>query len=224
MENGKHEQVISQFDKIAELPDTWDHNQQYQKYLLNNLSKCGSVLDVGCGTGGLTKILSKYADKVIGIDVSPNMIATAEARNTSSNIEYLVTDVESYLDELSSKFDAIICIAALHHMNEESALRKMKNHLNKNGKILILDLYKQNSAVDYLLSGIATAINPFKLLIKRGIIQVTIEEREAWKDHFQFDEYKTIDALREIGRRVFGEIRIRRHLFWRYSMIYTKAN
>ena len=45
MENGNDEHVIKQFDKIAFLPDTWDHNQQYQPYLLTYIPKnCGGDL------------------------------------------------------------------------------------------------------------------------------------------------------------------------------------
>jgi ubiquinone/menaquinone biosynthesis C-methylase UbiE len=82
MENGNDENVIKQFDKIAFLPDQWDHNQQYQNYLLKNiLPNCSCILDVGCGTGELTKKLAPYSAEVIGIDVSENMINEAKKWN-----------------------------------------------------------------------------------------------------------------------------------------------
>jgi hypothetical protein len=47
MDNGNDVDVIKQFDKIALLPDKWDHNQQYQKYLLKHVpNNCNPY--IGC--------------------------------------------------------------------------------------------------------------------------------------------------------------------------------
>jgi ubiquinone/menaquinone biosynthesis C-methylase UbiE len=79
MENGNDLNVIKQFDKIAFLPDKWDHNQQYQRYLVKSISKnCDYILDVGCGTGELTKKLTLFGKNIIGIDISENMLQEAK--------------------------------------------------------------------------------------------------------------------------------------------------
>ena len=44
MNNGISKEVISQFDKISELPDCWDHNQQYQKHLLSKINTTQGVV------------------------------------------------------------------------------------------------------------------------------------------------------------------------------------
>jgi ubiquinone/menaquinone biosynthesis C-methylase UbiE len=88
MDNGNDVNVIKQFDKIAFLPDKWDHNQQYQKYLLKNMPKnCNRILDAGCGTGELTKKLTHFSKEIIGIDVSENMINEAKKRNYDERID-----------------------------------------------------------------------------------------------------------------------------------------
>ena len=43
------------------------------------LTPSSRVLDLGCGPGSLTIPLSRYAGTTIGIDIDPEMIATAEA-------------------------------------------------------------------------------------------------------------------------------------------------
>jgi 2-polyprenyl-3-methyl-5-hydroxy-6-metoxy-1,4-benzoquinol methylase len=49
--------------------DIWNHNLHHQQVLLDALpSRCGSVLDVGCGQGFLLKHLAPRADEVVGID------------------------------------------------------------------------------------------------------------------------------------------------------------
>ncbi|MCV7280081.1 class I SAM-dependent methyltransferase [Mycolicibacterium flavescens] len=48
----------------------------------------GLVVDLGCGTGATSRILADYGVDVVGIDLSPNMIA--EARRLNPDLEYRV--------------------------------------------------------------------------------------------------------------------------------------
>ncbi len=220
MDNGVTHEVIEQFDKISKLTDTWDHNQQYQSILLKHIKKGGIALDVGCGTGEFTRKLSKYAEKTIGIDVSGEMIKKAKELTIDASVEYYCIDLDSFFKQSKQKYDSIVCIAALHHMNEEESLKKMKEALTENGTLCILDLCKNETFSDYVISMFAAVINPIFMLIKRGRLRVTKEERDAWKDHFQYDEYKTIKEMKDILKRVLGGGKIKKHLFWRYSIIY----
>ncbi|MHB9293575.1 class I SAM-dependent methyltransferase [Hollandina sp. SP2] len=222
MENGNNENVIKQFDGIAFLPDKWDHNQQYQHYLLKHIPKsCNAILDVGCGTGELTKKLVSYSKEIIGIDISENMIHEAKNRNDDKKITYLKTSVEKYFEDTDKEFDVIISIAALHHMDEEKIIQKMKNKLTEHGKILILDLVKTKTISDWLLSILAALLNPWIMLIMRGRIRVTKEERKAWEGHFRYDKYLTIQEVKSIVKKILGRTKVKRHLFWRYSIVYN---
>ena len=224
MENGNDVNVIKQFDKIASLPDKWDHNQQYQDYLMKNISKnCDCILDVGCGTGELTKKLTLFGKEIIGIDISENMLYEAKRRNYDEKISYIKTSVENYLEQTDKKFDIIISIAALHHMSEEKILKRMKNKLTENGKILILDLVQDKTITDYFLSIIAAIVNPLFMLLMNGRLRVSKSEREAWAGHFQYDKYLSIIEVRNIAKKVLGKARIKRHLFWRYLLIYNNG-
>ena len=223
MKNGTTKEVIAQFDVIAKLPDYWDHNQQYQKYLLDYIrNKKGIGLDIGCGTGELTNKLTHYCEKVIGIDISQLMIQEAIKRNNSIRIKFLNNDIEEYLNSSNDFYDIVISIATFHHLDMENILRILKTKLNKDGIILILDLYKTRTLFEYFLSVVATICNPFMYLVKRKSLFNTQEEREAWKDHFQYDEYSTINEVEEITHRTLGNVKIRHHLFWRYSLVYVK--
>jgi trans-aconitate methyltransferase len=48
------------------------------------------VTDVGCGTGATSRMLSDFGLDVLGIDLSPNMIA--EARRCTPNVCFVVGD------------------------------------------------------------------------------------------------------------------------------------
>ncbi|MDR2634137.1 MAG: class I SAM-dependent methyltransferase [Treponema sp.] len=224
MENGTDIRVIKQFDAIAFLQDTWDHNQQYQKYVLQNIPRhCTCILDVGCGTGELTKKLIPYAHEIIAIDVSKNMVEEAQKRNAHEKIRYINISAEKYLAETDIRFDVIVSVAALHHMNEESMLETMRGKLTEKGKIVILDLVKNEGAVEYLLSILAVLVNPIIMVIKRGRVGITKEEREVWAGHFQYDTYVTMKEVRNIVKRALGKAKIKRHFFWRYSIVYSRG-
>ena len=225
MKNGSDISVINQFDKIASLPDKWDHNRQYQNYLIKNIPKnCDRILDVGCGTGELTKKLVLFGKEITGIDISENMLHEAEKRNYDEKIKYIKISAEDYLEETDRQFDIIISIAALHHMNEERILKIMKNRLTENGKILVLDIVKEKTIFDYFLSIIAVILNPIIMLVMNGRLRVSKNEREAWAEHFQYDKYLTITEVKNIAKNVLGKAKIKRHLFWRYSLIYSNKS
>ena len=223
MNNGLTPEVIKQFDSISKLPETWDHNQHYQKKLLTFLQNSHIALDVGCGTGEYTRELTKKCKKVIGIDVSQEMIDKAKSLTINDNVEYICIDVESFLNQTSIVFDFITNIAVLHHLDEKNVLKLMKKSLSKNGVIAILDLYKSETLIDYMYSIVAMIINPFMMLIKRGRLWVTKEERDAWKDHFIYDQYKSIKEIKQISESIIGKSIVKRHLFWRYSLIYINC-
>ena len=83
MNNGVTPDVIKQFDYISKLPETWNHNQHYQKRLLAFLQNGQTALDVGCGTGEYTREIAKKCKRVIGIDVSQEMINKAKSLDLS---------------------------------------------------------------------------------------------------------------------------------------------
>lgn len=224
MNNGTTKEVVSQFDNIAKLPDYWDHSQQYQNYLLKQISGNSLIgLDIGCGTGELTKKLASKCKMTIGIDISKRMIEEAQKRVQEPNIRFENTDIDTFLDNTNETFDVIISIATFHHLDIERTLEKIKSKLNVNGMILILDLYKSTPLFEHCLSLIATLFNPIIYFVKRGSFRNTKEEREAWKDHFQYDHYSTINEIKGIAQRTLGKVKIKHHLFWRYSLVYRKS-
>lgn len=68
------------------------------------------ILDIGCGTGQLTKALAESGATLIGLDQSADMIATA--KKNYPEIEFLVADAAEF--SFDDPFDAIFSNAALH--------------------------------------------------------------------------------------------------------------
>lgn len=102
-----------------------------------------SILDYGCGTGGLTKILLNQKDRpsnIYSVDIDPKMIEKVNNSFTSEiSQKILKTDVIKNPKELSGKlFDGIFCHNVLELVNsKEEFVSDLYKLLKQNG-ILIL--------------------------------------------------------------------------------------
>ena len=66
------------------------------------------ILDLGCGYGENTNfLLNRKASRVVGVDISRNMIDLANKFNKKDNTEYLCMDMQD-IDKINLKFDLII--------------------------------------------------------------------------------------------------------------------
>jgi len=52
--------------------------------------------------------------------------------------------------------------------------------------------------------------------------QVPVACREAWRQHGEHDRYLTLAQVRQVCARVLPGTHVRRHLLWRYSIVWRK--
>ncbi len=86
-----------------------------EKYLISKfIRKNDSVLDIGCGQGGLFDILNKKFKKIhyTGIDFNQNMINVAKLNFPRAKFHYFKKD--NYLKFFKKKFDVVIIFGILH--------------------------------------------------------------------------------------------------------------
>ncbi|TFG15185.1 MAG: class I SAM-dependent methyltransferase [Promethearchaeota archaeon] len=110
------------------------------------------ILDVCCGTGTLTLLLTQlfYADcTIIGVDLSQGQIAQAQKKNSYPNLKFTVMDANN-LQFKNESFDKIIISAALHEMDKnqrENVLSEIYRILKKEGKFLIFEHHEPSKMV-----------------------------------------------------------------------------
>lgn len=224
--------IEKDFDRLALLDSQgWSANNHYHNFLLRYVpKKCGRALEVGCGTGAFSRRLAARANHVTAIDLSAEMIRVARSRSDQfPNIEFKVADAMS-CDFPAGHFDCIATIATLHHVPTEQALEKLKEALKPGGTLVVLDLVELNRNVltaeglgDTFLNTLALASSCGLRLLHNGRLRPPPEVRAAWEEHGKKDSYLTIREIRDLYERLFPGATVRRHLLWRYSVVWQKS-
>lgn len=108
-----------------------------QLFDLARIEESDDVLDIGCGTGNLTRrIVEKTTGRVAGIDASEGMIEEAIRRCSHLGVRFNVCPVERMTHE--NCFDVILCNSAFQWFkNPEPALKACYQALKRNGRMAI---------------------------------------------------------------------------------------
>ena len=217
--------IQGDFDEVALLPaERWNHNSHYHDFLLRHVPlPCRESLEIGCGTGAFSRLLAARSDRVLALDLSPNMIRIAEEQSALyPNIDFRVADVMAQ-DVDAERFDCIVSIATFHHLEMKEALLKIKRALKVNGMLLVLDLFQAEGILDTLRSGVALPVSMGLRLFTGSRLIASPKLRKAWARHGLSDSYLTLDQVRDVCSKLLPGAEVRRHLFWRYSVIWKKV-
>ena len=217
--------VQADFDQIALLPPSaFDHNSYYHDFLLEVLQPhMNQALDIGCGAGRFTRLLAARADHVLALDLSANMVAAARRQSAAfKNIDFRQADAVSW-DWPTERFDSIVTIATLHHLPADDILPKMKAALRSGGALAVLDIRRTaNIAERLLLAAIAFPASMLLYLLNTGGLRPAPEARRRWAEHGKTDRYLSVEEVRRVCLPILPGAIIRRHLLWRYSLVWRK--
>ena len=95
-------------------PDLYDDKHDFvfkfgeEIVKLLNPKKGETILDIGCGTGDLTKKISEQCGKVIGIDNSNEMIQSAQKKYPE--ISFIHNDAKNYQLDEKGKLTVVILL------------------------------------------------------------------------------------------------------------------
>lgn len=135
---------------FAEVYDLFMDNVPYEewsRYLMGILEEYqvsqGLVLELGCGTGKMTRLLAQAGYDMIGVDNSEEMLQLAkEAEGEAEDILYLLQDMRDF--ELYGTVRAVVSVCdSLNYILEEEELltvfQLVNNYLDPGG-VFIFDL------------------------------------------------------------------------------------
>ncbi|MFI7391680.1 class I SAM-dependent methyltransferase [Streptomyces tendae] len=197
----------------------WDHNAHYHRWILRQLPRrFGSALDVGCGTGDLARLLAARADEVHGVDSDP--VITSRARTLTPEgtaVSFSVADAPTGLP--AGPYDVITCVATLHHLPLTEALDAFRSRLAPGGTLVVVGLYRPRTATDHLLGAAAVLPNAALGWLKNKGRAATPPTSMTARTRPADMAFPDIAAQ---AHPLLPGARLRRRLFWRYTLIWRR--
>ena len=152
--------VIETFNDFASSFDESLKKLQYQApKLVNNAiadifgsrSKKIEILDAGCGTGLCGSFLAPYANRLIGVDLSPKMLDKAKATKKYSQL--ICEELGQYLSSKKSVFDLVVSADTLCYFGELSTIFKHAfMALKSNGYLIFTVEHETGNMNEFVLN------------------------------------------------------------------------
>jgi ubiquinone/menaquinone biosynthesis C-methylase UbiE len=101
-----------------------------------------NLLDAGTGTGRMLELLAPHAERAVGVDVSPEMLAIARdrlLRHDLHNAQVRLADIYR-LPFTNDRFDAVLFHQVLHYLDDPgAAVAEVARVMAPGGRLLIAD-------------------------------------------------------------------------------------
>ncbi|MFC4564121.1 class I SAM-dependent methyltransferase [Nocardiopsis mangrovi] len=196
----------------------WSHNDHYGPWAAARVAESGArhVLDVGCGTGNLAALLRRRTETVTGLEPDPATAGAAAARFADDPAVAVHTTGFAGRDP-RRRWDAITLVAVLHHLPLVPTLRELRDCLTPGGRLVVVGCFRESGPADLLAALPAMVANPVMGLVKHparadappvNMTAPTADPRES------------LAEIRAAAARELPGARIRRRLFWRYTLVY----
>ena len=97
----------------------------------------GEGADLACGTGKMTIALAKLGHKMMGVDISSDMLNVARdsARKAGKNIMFLQDDIKSFTP--THPLDFITCVCdGFNYIEDLSVINQLATYIKKDGYLI----------------------------------------------------------------------------------------
>ena len=127
-------------------------SQRYIWQYLNDNCPGKTILDYGCGSGEHSLKLAQNGALVYGIDISRECIESAIARLKNAGFadrsKFSIMDAE-HLQFEAKKFDYILAVSVLHHLDCEQAFFELARVLKPGGKVFCIEPLAYNPVIQW---------------------------------------------------------------------------
>lgn len=194
------------FNAFANLPFYGSINSEFIE--LANIYDKKSIVDLGCGTGNITKlILQKLQiakDSVIyAVDSSKSALVTAaqEVENNSI-VKFIHSEVQNLTDAVKEKADAMIYCNSIHYVpDKDKLLSEIRNKLNTNGVLAFNSSFYEGSHPEESLDFYKKwMFRSFRLLKKDHDLKPDKSAKVSSREQLTPEDY--IVLLEKIGYKV----------------------
>ena len=201
--------LVAEYDKQHE--GFRDYAQEARKIAsFLGLSQHSSILDIGCGTGGLTIHLAEICRHVYAVDVSAAMISILDDQIKEQGLINISTVQSGFLtyQHIGQSLDGIVANINLHHLPDfwkQIALCRFFDLLKSGGRLFLADVvygfeprdYKK--AIDNWLAGIRDIVG--QQMAEETIVHV--------RDEFSTFEWILSGMIERAGFKIDNDFEIK---------------
>jgi len=108
------------------------------------------VLDFGCGSGRFSYWIAPKVKKVVGLEVTPEMIELAQKNRRDENVEFMLYDGHHF-PVFPYSFDLIFSVGVLCIMKGEllkTTLSSLTQYVKKDGRFYLIEQVSDNTKMD----------------------------------------------------------------------------
>lgn len=194
----------------------WNHNSAYHPWITNIAAahRNEDLLDVGCGDGLLLQRLAPIMHTAIGIEVDETAATRARRRLSELvNVSVVSEDFMCYRSE--RQFGLITFVASVHHLPLSAALTRAADMLAPGGDLAVVGVAANRSAIDWVHAGVRVPV----------VRTSSWLHRESYPENVPVaDPMESLAQIRAAARKLLPGARIRRGLYYRYLLRWTKPS
>jgi SAM-dependent methyltransferase len=118
-------------------------NSDLHGFIADQMEPGARVLDIGCGTGALAFQMAQKATEVVGVELSPAMVAHAKRRlgaKALGNVSFVLGDAAGALGGLpDASFDVATMVLVLHEMPPDARAGVLREATRVARRVLCVD-------------------------------------------------------------------------------------
>lgn len=193
----------------------WNHNTAYHPWIIRHVEQIHDpvALDVGAGEGLLAEKLASICDQVIGVEPDPAAASKARERLKTVPNAHIVEAKFDGLDLEPESVDVITFVASLHHMDPEVAFAKAVGLLRSGGKLLVVGLTANRTLADWCYSATVLPAVRARSWFHQETADIGVPTQPS---------AESLNDIRAIASQVLPGARIRRGLYYRYLLSWSK--
>jgi len=146
-----------------------------------------NVLEIGCGSGNISRAAASLGCQVLGVDIDADSIVAAQANNPFPNLRFEIQDARHL--PMSPKYDAVICSEVFEHLQDPMGLMRTIHNLLKPNKWLLATVPNGYGPEELLRRFLVTTTPGKKLgriLQKVILIHDTVQTQNWDSPHIQY--------------------------------------
>jgi trans-aconitate methyltransferase len=176
---------------------------------------CRRAVDIGCGNGGLTRELHRRGiPEVVGLDRDVPCVQRCRIHPDAADIRYIAGDLRT-TDLAPQGFELVSAVASLHHVEAREGLLRLRGLVAPGGVLVVVGLARPDLPRDFPVEAAAQVSRLFQSRRANPVGEPPAPI--VWPPP---ERYST---MRRLAGELLPGVRWRRHLMWRYSMVWVNG-